>query len=264
MSATKEDLLISNLKSRISFKIEAGKQFLIVVVGLGLTSAVAEKLKYSVAGLLNVSWSSDGGGAREGYFVSEAGDPAFTLINLATLGVFLFYAIRFFFHNYLYMCEAYEEGKLRKCTVDQLRILSSNASLDLMLNLFTGVVICLVSMALSPHRLFWLLALIVVHFFVDFIVFAITLSRREGEKGYRPLHKRVFWWLGNNIVLAIIFCVTAYEIYDKGCIDGAGEQCDHAFQERFLWIIGLWFANCCIAYAVTAIYPDRVEDLVSV
>jgi len=45
MSATKEDLLISNLKSRISFKIEAGKQFLIVVVGLGLTSAVAEKLK---------------------------------------------------------------------------------------------------------------------------------------------------------------------------------------------------------------------------
>jgi hypothetical protein len=93
MSGT-EEALRSNLLSRIASKIEAGKQFLVVVIGLGLTSSVAEKLKYALNSQVKVQWGSDGGGGGDGYYIS-APDSAFEIVNLVTLGVFLFYALRF-------------------------------------------------------------------------------------------------------------------------------------------------------------------------
>jgi hypothetical protein len=257
-----EEALRDNLLSRISFKIEAGKQFLVVVIGLGLTSSVAEKLRYAMDGPVKVNWNTDGAGATDGYFVSTP-DPVFEIINLVTLGVFLFYALRFFFNNYLYLCQAYEDRKLKQCSVGQLRTLSGNASLDLILNLFTGVIICLVSMMLDPRRQLWLLLLLIIHFVVDFFVLGVTLLRRAEENGYRQLLYRVFGWLANNILFTIVFCVLAYRIFDKGCQSGSVEGCQLFLKSNFPFVIMLWFANCCLAYLFTAVFADRLAPRAS-
>ena len=257
MSGT-EEALRSNLLSRIASKIEAGKQFLVVVIGLGLTSSVAEKLKYALNSQVKVQWGSDGGGGGDGYYIS-APNSAFEIVNLVTLGVFLFYALRFFFNNYLYLCQAYEERKLQRCGIDQLVTLSGNASLDLILNLFTGVIICLVSMALDPGRLLWLLMLLIVHFVVDFIVFGVTLLRRIGENGYRHLVNRIFGWLANNVIFAIVFSLFAYGIIERGCNSSSSGRCDNFLHSSFPIVVGLWFLNCCLAYVFTAVFADRIE-----
>jgi hypothetical protein len=254
---------MSNLRSRIEYKVEAGKQFLVVVVGLGLTSSISEKLKYGLRDNIGINWPDPDGLTRGSttYSISSVHsstlyDPEFISIDTVCLAIFLFYAIRFFFNNYVYLCQAYDEYKLSTLDVIGLRHVSFDASLDLLLNLFTGIIICVVSMALDPRRVLYLLLLLIVHYVVDMVILGIIWFRRRKELQAKGIFMRVVIWICNNILFTLAFCVLL------GLILGGIQDDETRLQRFFVWTIFLWFVNCCVGVAVTAIWRDQEGELI--
>lgn len=259
----------ANMRSRIAFQVEAGKQFLVVVIGLGLTSSIAEKLKYRLGeNIIGINWSGDTLVNGETKYsissydnsLSPPFDSEFSSIDTVCLGVFLIYAIRFFFNNYIYLCEAYDTEKLRGLDSDKLKYISRCAFLDLLLSLFTGVVICIVSMALDVSRTLYLLSLIILHYLIDTIIMGLNAYRRRAELHAKRLFLRVALWLVNNLVfmfyflfLLLLMFVYPHKLPPRDWLSG-----------YFSWTIWPWLANCCIAYIITILLPDKVGDLPNV
>ena len=148
----------NKVKLRIASQLEASKQFLVILIGLSVANAVAEKLKYSfygsALGLRAVS-SDNGSYLLPPKVLIDEDDNLFGLLftgahylDFIILSVFLIYVTRFFFNNYTYLSEYYGESAIAEIGNEEksLRALKRASTYDLALSVITGVIMCLISM----------------------------------------------------------------------------------------------------------------------
>jgi hypothetical protein len=178
------------VKLRIISQLEASKQFLVILIGLAVANAVAEKLKYSLDGsVLGLRiMSRDAALDQIPTRVLFAGnDPVYNLlfnteaahVDLFVLLVFFVYVTRFFFNNYTYLSEYYGESAIDAMGNARSSLLSLKLSstFDLALSVFTGIIICLISMVLTPRRIVVLIGFVVLHYIVDGALLAVSTVR---------------------------------------------------------------------------------------
>ena len=105
-------------------------------------------------------------------------------IDSFVLLVFFVYVTRFFFNNYTYLSEYYGEsaieamGSARSC----LMSLKLSSTFDLALSVFTGIIIRLISMYLTPRRIVVLIGFVVLHYIVDGALLAVKDSANIDDR----------------------------------------------------------------------------------
>jgi hypothetical protein len=231
---------------RIASKIEAGKQFLVAVINWPHKLGRRETCHASTVA---VQW----GGRRwwRGYYISAP-----TGIRDCQFGDARYFVLRFaVFLQQLFVSMSAPRSVSQRCGIDQL-VTCPKRIVDLIL-ICSGVIYAS-EYGLIPTPALALM-LLIVHFVVDFIVFGVTLLRRIGENGYRHLVNRIFGWLANNVIFAIVFSLFAYGIIERGCNSSSSGRCDNFLHSSFPIVVGLWFLNCCLAYVFTAVFADRIE-----
>jgi predicted anti-sigma-YlaC factor YlaD len=100
------------------------------------------------------------------------------------------------------------------------------------LSVFTGIIICLISMVLTPRRIVVLVGFVVLHYIVDGALLAVstvrTLMNVEDPAGAtdtsrkKLLSYRAACWIINNLLFSIIFLVLIGVIYMIGLTRYAG------------------------------------------
>lgn len=280
------------VKLRITTQLEASKQFLVILIGLAVANAVAEKLKYSLEGSVLGLRATAGDvplnqfppqirflGNDTLYDVLFNSKPDYT--DLFVLFVFFVYVTRFFFNNYTYLSENYGESALRSVGTERAPLLSLKLSstYDLALSVFTGIIVCLVSMVLAPRRIVILMGFVVLHYIVDgALLFASTArfaspvaSNKRSISGAtdeiereRLRAKRAAWWIGNNAFFSVVFLILIGVIYmavaDRALNGGEAVALDQLTNWYGRFSV-LWLLNCLIAYLITWYYGRKEEGL---
>jgi hypothetical protein len=199
------------IKLRIQTQLEASKQFLVVLIGLAVTNGVAEKLKYGLDGtgfgLIKMEGIPERREPITNYIVSGSDmlyetmfNGRSSLLNIMVLLVFFLYTTRFFFNNYTYLSEIYGEGSVEVAENEKDKLLSLKFSslFDLVLSVFTGIIVCLVSMVLTQKRVVILLAFLMLHYIIDALVLGFWTVRTlitDRERNDLRLCWRAGWWI---------------------------------------------------------------------
>jgi hypothetical protein len=228
----KKNPIILTIESRI----HAAKEFLVIVIGLGLTGAIAEKLKHDVGTDHAI------GGEMSGF-------------DLLATAVFVIYASRFFFNNWIYLSDSYSENKLAALSsTDEMRAVLGRARIDLLLNIFTGIIVCVAAMMLYRDRVEWLTLCIVAHYLIDLgALWYTVLNRKDMKNGQEP--KMVTAWIINNGSFTAIFLILMGILLTNG-------------QEKPLlvtWVdylvLGFWLINSLVAFCITVHYRERFPEI---
>jgi hypothetical protein len=226
------------IRSHISGNIEAAKQFLVVAIGVGLTNAIVEKLKYAI----DANQPSPQGAVAEDPFFHF---PSFVLF------VFGVYAIRFFFNNYIYLHQSYDDQRLDELEAEgrSLKPLIFSSGLDLGLSIFTGVMMTIISMTLSNKgdRLKYLLIFLVLHYAIDAAVLGRNIFTRKDEPGFGREFKKVFSWLFSNVIFIMIYLGLLFLDLAKDYTDLLLFQC----------MMVIWLANSVINLWITYVFRDQ-------
>ena len=217
------DSSIQNIKARIVARATAGQQFMIIVIGLGITAAI---------------------GNSTGIFKIPVDGP-----KIFILSVFLLYAVRFFFNNWLYMSESYDESLLDDL---EQRLKTNGArksyfltvlrcvNFDVGLAIFTGLACALIGTLIFVAQACAAITLaLIVHYGLDASIMIHNARSRWLEKPaeYAFNITRVICWFSNNLVFTGIFL---------GMLMFASSN-----EETLMIIVGLWMVNSFIALGIT-------------
>jgi hypothetical protein len=229
MDAEQRSLVtVTKIMSKIMSRIRASKEFLVIVLALGLTNSIVEGLRYQDDYLLNKD-----------------------IIGLLALFVFIIYASRFYLNNWIYLSESYDKEELmEKCGITDLRGILVNARLDLFASMFTGIVVLIISMMLDKRRFLILLSFLIAHYVVDFYVLLRNILRRTAEHGVDTTYfKRARAWLINHLGFSIVFAFLIPVLY-------------FIPENRTVQLLGLafWFFNCVAAIGITLYYKEPTND----
>jgi hypothetical protein len=206
----------ASVAATITSRIDAAKEFLVVVLGFGLAASILEKLKHK---------------------------QEIEIFDIFMLLIFILYGARFFFNNWLYLTIFYDQANLEKLSEKNLIEALYKSQIDLALNIFTGLIICFVSMTIYADRIPYLLICLTIHYLVDIAMLMYSVIQFEG---YLKDDKKMVWqWLCNNALFAIIFLVVLYPVCTKN-----DPWISYA-------IAALWLLNSMLALLIT--YSHRTH-----
>jgi hypothetical protein len=228
-TSTRSNISLS-LRTRISSRTDAASQFLLILIGLGLTNAVTK-------------------------FGQELDDPKnyapFTAIFVFL--VFVIYTVRFFFNNWIYLSESYRTEVLEDLVNTQpgsyLRIVLRCAHLDLLLSIITGASCAFAGTMLNPNgaHLTEILVLLIFHYFADLIILGHnSYSRRResaDEKFSRKRFAKVNCWLINNAAFCLIFLMLLRRI-----------RIDNQPASHMITFTVLWLINSMLAVGISLVF----------
>lgn len=160
---------IQKIKAKISARAVAGQQFMIIVIGLGITAAIGKFAEL---------------------FKNPSDVPSEDQVFI--LAVFLIYATRFFFNNWLYLSESYDLAllddlqdiiKRRSIKTKYFMTILRCVNFDIGLAIFTGLACALTGTLVfieSVHTP--VVVALVVHYLFDATILAHNILSRWLER----------------------------------------------------------------------------------
>jgi hypothetical protein len=158
-------------------------------------------------------------------------------------GVFIVYAVRFFYNNWVYLSESYHRESLKDQPEHYLLTVLRCAHFDLSLSIITGASCAFAGTLLNEEgkHLFGILVLLIFHYTSDLLLLGHNYwaRRKETDSGLSP--KVVFWLLNNAMFVAI------FTYFVINLLPDATAKANYMFPFSVLWLI-----NSVIALGLTA------------
>jgi hypothetical protein len=222
---TKDKTVESELIPRITSRVEASSQFLVIAMGFGITNGV---IKFGES--LQKSFS-------------------FTLALLFI--AFAIYSARFFFNNWIYLSQSYYKESLNKLNDIQLRRVLRCAHFDMLLSIIAGSSCAFTGTMLDPSggELIPILILLIFHYISDLVITFHNVWVRQDEKeiDLSGLYFQVVSWIVNNSVFSAIFLMLVILIFTN----------DFNASGAIRWFPYAWILNSVIAIGITIYFGHQ-------
>jgi hypothetical protein len=190
---TKDKSVKSELIPRISSRVDASRQFLLVAMGFGITNGVTK--------------------------FGDSLQKSFSITLALLFTAFVIYSVRFFFNNWIYLSQSYYEQVLNILDDIHLRTVLRCAHFDMLLIIIAGSSCAFTGTMLDPSggELIPILILLIFHYIADLAITLhnVLVRRDEKEVDISVLLRQVVAWVINNSVFSAVFLMLMIDIFEK-------------------------------------------------
>jgi hypothetical protein len=167
--------------------------------------------------------------------------------------VYLIYAGRFLLNNWLFLSRFYNKDWLGALNTHDLAQAIGKSTLDFLLTIFTGLIICLASMAIYRDRLDYLCICLAMHYLVDIGILknSIATIDRQRHDG-REVAKQ--WHINNAFFSAVFILYVMFIWFQPWRI-----ELNQIHDDAAAWfLISLWLVNSVIALTIPHVGASRL------